>query len=83
MQEGMQSLHCKDIPAGRVGATTEGRSKLFKASQIKSNLAYSGTLDFCGVGNDLLPGNLGVICQYRSQSMEGRENEGQVTLTAA
>lgn len=43
MQEGMKSLHCKNIAAGRVRAKTEGRSKLFKASQIKNNLASSGT----------------------------------------
>ena len=72
--------------AGRLaalGAKAEGKSKLFKASQIKNNLALSGTLDFCDVGHELLPGNLGVICQDISQSVGGGGKGGQVTLAAA
>lgn len=53
-------------------AKTDGRPKLFKASQIKNNLAFSGTLDFHDLGNELLPGNLGMICQDSSQNMEDR-----------
>ena len=76
----------KKCRAGRLGAwgvRTEGRSKLFKVSQIKNNFVFSGTLDFCDVGNEFLPGNLGVICQDLSQREGEGEKGGQVTLAAA
>lgn len=70
-------------PSLEDGSENQGRSKLFKASQIKNNLAFSGTLGFYDVGNELLLGNHGVIYQYISQSMGGRGNAGQVTLAVA
>lgn len=60
-----------------------GRSKLFKASQIKNHLVFSGTLDFCDVGNEFLPGNRGVICQDLSQRVGEGGKGGQATLAAA
>lgn len=70
-------------PSLEGGSKDRGRSKLFKASKIKNNLAFSRTLDFYDVGNELLLCNHGVICQCISQSMGGRGNAGQVTLAAA
>lgn len=66
-------LTLQEHPSWEVGAKTEGRSKLFQVSQIKMILAFSETLDFYDVGNELLPGNLGLICQYSSEY--GRERE--------
>lgn len=45
-----------------------------KGRQIKSNLAFSGTLGFCDVGNELLSGNLG---PYTSRRVGGT-GTGQV-----
>ena len=61
---------------------TAGRSKLFKASQIKDNSVFSGTLDFCDVGNEFLPGNLGAICQDVSQRV-GEGGKGEQATSAA
>ena len=85
MQEEMQNLYYKNIPAGRLGTKTEGKYTLLKGRQIKNNLDFSGIPDFYDVENELLPGNVCVICQYLSQSMKGRGNGGggQVTLAAA
>lgn len=49
-------------PGSEDGSSDRGKSKLSKASQIENNLAFSRTLDFCDVGNELFLGNLGVIC---------------------
>lgn len=76
----------KKCRAGRLGTwrvRTAGRSKLFKASQIKNNLVFSGTLDFRDVGNEFLPGNLGVICQDVSQRVGEGGKGGQATSAAA